>query len=289
MKRFFALVAIIMMAAMNVMNAQSPSVDSVDIITWSTGNASHLTADTISIEDLDFEGYKGYLPIIVRCPELAEVWDDVSREFVGFSKYIRVNAVAQLTAFVMNTNRVEQYGSIYVPHAYTCPPQMVPFTDTLRIEEGKKEVLIPWHWMPYEETFVQSTGWAMNGEIIDEWFGMKRIEIYGPAVGDTTTYVVSVRDSRVSISILNTFVVIGTEKSRYDVEETTASPMNIYPNPSNDGVITIKGDGIVEIFNILGQKVMGDMEVVNETRVFLESGLYIVRINGELSSKVIVR
>ena len=194
--------------------------------------------------------------------------------------------MCQITAIVAGTNREEVYGGITVDKAYTRPPQMVPFTDTLFVEEGKKEILKPWHWVPYEETFVNPTGWAMNGEIIDEWFGMKRIEIYGPAVGDTTTYIVSVRDSRAGISILNTFVVIGTEKSNFGVDEAVTSPINIYPNPSNDGIITIKGKGSAEIFNIIGQKVM-DVEVLNETKVSLSSGLYIVRMGGH-SEKVFV-
>lgn len=287
MKKLFTLLAVAMMAIVNA-NAQTNGQEPIDILIWGSGN-SHLTPeDTIPIENLALTNweYNSYLPVVIECPEVAEIWDLVAREFVCFSKYIKVNDVAYLCAFVMNTNRLEQYGPITVRKACTRPPQMVPFTDTLFVEEGKKEILKPWHWVPYEETFVNPTGWAMNGEIIDEWFGMKRIEIYGPAVGDTTTYIVSVRDSRAGISILNTFIVIGTEKSNFGVDEAVTSPVNVYPNPSNDGIITIKGEGTAEIFNIIGQKVM-NVEVLNETKVSLSSGLYIVRMGGH-SEKVFV-
>ena len=285
MKKLFTLLAVAMMAIVNA-NAQTNGLEPVDIFIWGSGN-SHLTPeDTIPIGNLVDGEYNGYLPVVIECPDVAEIVDLWTRETVGFSKYIRVNDVAQLYAYVMGSNRMEVYGSIIVRKACTRPAQMVPFTDTLFVEEGKKEILKPWHWVPYEETFVNPTGWAMNGEIIDEWFGMKRIEIYGPAVGDTTTYIVSVRDSRAGISILNTFIVIGTEKSNFGVDEAVTSPVNVYPNPSNDGIITIKGEGTTEIFNIIGQKVM-DVEVLNETKVSLSSGLYIVRMGGH-SEKVFV-
>ncbi|MBQ0130118.1 MAG: T9SS type A sorting domain-containing protein [bacterium] len=298
MKKLFTLLAVAMLAIVNA-NAQTISsptgwVDTpenwedyvVDIFIWGSGN-SHLTPeDTIQIEKLDGD-YEGYLPIIIECPGVAEVWDAYSGEIVGFSKYIRVNNIAQLAVYEAN-NRMIMYGIVTVLKAYTRPPQMVPFTDTLFVEEGKKEILKPWHWVPYEETFVQPGEWSENGEFIDGCFGMKRIEIYGPTAGDTTIYEVSLVDGRLGVSseIFNTFVVIGTEKSQFGVDEAVTSPVNVYPNPSNDGIITIKGEGTAEIFNIIGQKVM-DVEVMNETRVSLSSGLYIVRMGGH-SEKVFV-
>lgn len=289
MKKLFTLLAVAMLAIVNA-NAQTNGLEPVDIFIWGSGN-SHLTPeDTIPIGNLVVGEYNGYLPVVIECPDVAEIVDLWTRETVSFSKYIRVNDVAQLYAYVMGSNRMEVYGSIIVRKACTRPPQMVPFTDTLFVEEGKKEILKPWHWVPYEETFVQSCGWAMNGEIIDEWFGMKRIEIYGPTAGDTTIYEVALVDCRLGVSsgIINTFVVIGTEKSHYGVGDNVAeeSSINVYPNPSYDGVITIKGEGIAEIFNIIGQKVM-DVEVLNETKVSLSSGLYIVRLGGH-SEKVFV-
>ena len=118
--------------------------------------------------------------------------------------------------------------------------------------------------------------------------GMKRIDIYGPVAGDTVIYDVAVIDGRLGTSsaILNKFIVIGTEKSNFGVDEAVTSPINVYPNPSNNGIITIKGEGTAEIFNIIGQKVR-DVEVLNETKVSLSSGLYIVRMGGH-SEKVFV-
>ena len=294
MKKIMTLVAIIMMAAMNVNNVNAQSQTNweeqvVDLFIWGSGEASTKVAeDTIQIEKLD-GAYKDYLPIVIECPEVAEIWDGVSGELVGFSKYIRVNNIAQLAVYEAN-NRMIMYGMVTVDKACTRPSQMVPFTDTIFIQEGKKEILKPWHWVPYEETFIQTGKWSENGTFIDESLGMLRFEIYGPTAGDTVVYTACVYDLRVNVEITNTFVIIGTEKSHYGVDEAeaVASEINIYPNPSNDGVITIKGEGIAEIFHILGQKVM-DVEVKNETRVLLESGLYIVRINGKFSSKVIVR
>ena len=285
MKKLFTLLAVAMMAIVNA-NAQTNGLEPVDIFIWGAGN-SHLTPeDTIPIGDLVNGKYNGYLPVVIECPDVAEIVDLWTRETVGFSKYIRVNDVAQLDAYVMGSNRMEVYGSIIVLKACTRPPQMVPFTDTLFVEEGKKEILKPWHWVPYEETFVQTGKWSENGTFINESLGMLRFEIYGPTAGDTVVYTACVYDLRVSVEITNTFVVIGTEKSQFGVDEAVTSPVNVYPNPSNDGIITIKGEGTAEIFNILGQKVR-DVEVLNETKVSLSSGLYIVRMGGH-SEKVFV-
>lgn len=299
MKKLFTLLAVAMMAIVNA-NAQTISsptgwVDPpenwedyvVDLFIWGQGEAATKIPDTIWYED--FGGvYNGYLPIIIEYPGVVEVYDAVTKETVGYSTKIRVNDVCQITAIVAGTNREEVYGGIIVDKACTRPAQMVPFTDTLFIEEGKKEILKPWHWVPYEETFVQPGEWSENGEFIDGCFGMKRIEIYGPTAGDTTIYKVSLVDGRLGVSsgIINTFVVIGTEKSNFGVDEAVTSPINVYPNPSNNGIITIKGEGIAEIFNIIGQKVI-DVEVLNETKVSLNSGLYIVRMGGR-SEKVFV-
>ena len=284
MKKLFTLLAVAMMAIVNA-NAQTNGLEPVDIFIW--GPNSHLTPeDTIPIGDLVDGRYNGYLPVVIECPDVAEVVDIGTKETVGFSKHIKINDVAQLRAFEMNSNHTVQYGTIIVRKAYTRPPQMVPFTDTLFIEEGKKEILKPWHWVPYEETFVQTGKWSENGTFINESLGMLRFEIYGPTAGDTVVYTACVYDLRVSVEITNTFIVIGTEKSNFGVDEAVTSPINIYPNPSNDGIITIKGEGTAEIFNIIGQKVM-DVEVLNETKVSLNSGLYIVRMGGH-SEKVFV-
>lgn len=297
MKKLFTLLAVAMMAIVNA-NAQTISsptgwVDPpenwedyvVDLLIWGSGEASLRVPDTIWYEDFDGE-WNGYLPIIINYPGVAEFYDPVDRITIGFSSSIRINDVCHMGAFVAGTNKEERYGGIVVYKACTRPPQMVPFTDTLFVEEGKKEILKPWHWVPYEETYINPLSWTKDGENINEYFGMKRIEISGPAAGDTVIYTVNLRDSNACVTITNTFVVIGTEKSQFGVDEAVTSPVNVYPNPSNDGVITIKGEGTAEIFNIIGQKVM-DVEVMNETRVSLSSGLYIVRMGGH-SEKVFV-
>ena len=300
MKKLFTLLAVAMMAIVNA-NAQTISnptgwVDPpenwedyvVDIFIWGSGN-SHLTPeDTIPIENLT-EAYNGYLPIVIECPGVAEIWDGVSGECVGFSKYIRVNNVAQLAVYEAN-NRMIMYGMITVDKACTRPPQMVPFTDTLFVEEGKKEILKPWHWVPYEEPFIGTGRWWINGEtLIQDGMiqdGMMSVKIFGPTQGDTVVYTVRVVDRRNAVMIINTFIVIGIPKSDSGVDDNVVNNVSIYPNPSNDGFITIKGNGIAEIFNILGQKVM-NVEVLNETKVSLSSGLYIVRMGGH-SEKVFV-
>ncbi len=260
----------------------------VDMFVWGTANANLPADDTIWYESLSgISSYNGYLPIVIEYPDIVEFYDIATRESVGFSKSIRVNDVCQLTAIVAGTNMTEIYGGITIYEAYTRPAQMHPFTDTIYVEEGKKEILKPWHWVPYEETFVNPTGWAVNGEIVDEYFGMKRIEIYGPTAGDTTTYVVSVRDSRAGISILNTFIIIGIPKSDFGVEDNEILNFSVYPNPSNDGVVTIKGNGTAKIFNILGQEIKS-IEVNEETKIFLNSGMYIIQM-GNLTKKVVVR
>ena len=298
MKKLFTLLAVAMLAIVNA-NAQTISnptgwVDPpenwedyvVDLFIWGQGEAATKIPDTIWYEDFGGPEYNGYLPIIIEYPGIAEFYDISSRETVGYSTKIRVNDVCCLSAIVAGTNWEEAYGGITVDKACTRPPQMVPFTDTLFVEEGKKEILKPWHWVPYEETYIRPYGWIKDGEYVDDYWGMSRVDIYGPTEGDTVIYEVQVCDNRLSYEITNTFVVIGTEKSNFGVDEAVTSPINVYPNPSNNGIITIKGEGIAEIFNILGQKVR-DVEVLNETKVSLSSGLYIVRMGGH-SEKVFV-
>lgn len=256
----------------------------VDMFVWGTANANIPADDTIAIGDLHNETFNGYLPIIVECPDIAEYYDLVAREIVGYSKYIRVNDGCQITARIPGTH--DGFGGIIIYDAYTRPAQMVPFTDIIYVEEGKKHTLKPWHWVPYEEGYVIPRTWSKDGEYIEEFFGMKKIDIYGPAFGDTAIYEVYLRDTRLGYSITNTFIVIG-KKSDFGVEDNEISNISIYPNPSNDGVVTLRGEGIAEIFNILGQKVK-EVEIMEETKVSLPSGLYFVRA-GSATQKVVVR
>ena len=119
------------------------------------------------------------------------------------------------------------------------------------------------------------------------YLGMKKIDIYGPTTGNTVVYTVCVRDSRAGINITNTFIVIGIPKSDFGVDDNVVNNVSIYPNPSNDGFITIKGEGIAKIFNILGQEIKS-IQVNEETKIFLNSGMYIIQM-GNLTKKVVVR
>lgn len=275
-------------------NAQSPEGwedEVVDMVIYGSGEASVKPAeDTIHITGLicdEFNNgrYEGYLPIVLEYPEIQEFIDYVPRETIGYSKYLRVNDVCDIAALTAGP-RTQDYSGIRVSEAYTCPAQMRPFTDTIYVEEGKKYTLKPWHWVPCEEPYVNPTVWTKDGEEISDQYGMKLLKINGPAQGDTAIYTVRVCDGRIFQKVItNTFVIIGTPN--FGVNDNEIENFSAYPNPSNDGIITIKGDGIAEIFNILGQKVL-DVEVENETKISLNPGLYVVRI-GRSSQKVVVR
>lgn len=260
----------------------------VDMFVWGTANANIPADDTIWYESLSgISSYNGYLPIVIKYPDIVEFYDIATRESVGFSKLIRVNDVCQLTAIVAGTNMTEIYGGITIYEAYTRPAQMRPFTDTIYVEEGKRHTLNAWHWVPYEEPGVNAYAWMKDGERIEDVFGMKKINITGPAVNDTVIYTVTLRHSGPGVNIENTFIIIGIPKSDFGVDDNVVNNISIYPNPSNDGFVTIKGDGTAKIFNILGQKVK-EVEINEETKIFLNSGMYIIQM-GNSSQKVVVR
>ena len=290
MKKLFTFIMAIWMIGMmsNTSVAQTPPNWEdlvVDMFVWGTANANLPADDTIAIEDLHNETFNGYLPVIIECPDIAEYYDLSAREIVGYSKYIRVNDVCQIIARIPGTH--DGFGGIIIYDAYTRPAQMRPFTDTIYVEEGKKYTLKPWHWVPYEESYINPWEWEKNGEFLDGYLGMKKIDIYGPTTGDTVVYTVCVRDSRAGINITNTFIIIGIPKSDFGVDDNVVNNVSIYPNPSNDGFITIKGEGIAKIFNILGQEIKS-IEVNEETKIFLNSGMYIIQM-GNLTKKVVVR
>lgn len=277
-------------------NAQSPEGwedEVVDMVVYGSGEASIKPAeDTILItgpicDEFNNGRYKGYLPIVLEYPEIQEFIDDVPRETIGYSRYLRVNDVCQITALTAGP-RTHDYSGIKVFDAYTRPAQMRPFTDTIYVEEGKQYTLKPWHWVPYEEPYVNPTVWTKDGEEISDQWGMKLLKINGPTQGDTAIYTVRVCDDRIFQKVItNTFVIIGTPKSDFGVEDNEILNFSVYPNPSNDGVVTIKGNGTAKIFNILGQEIKS-IEVNEETKIFLNSGMYIIQM-GNLTKKVVVR
>lgn len=280
-------------------NAQSPEGwedEVVDMVIYDSGEASVKPAeDTILITGLTCDEfvngvYKGYLPIVLEYPEIQEFVDCVSHETIGYSKYLRVNNVCLIVTFTAGP-RTQDYSGIYVYDAYTRPAQMRPFTDTIYVEEGKKYTLKPWHWVHYEEPYIGTGRWWINGEtLIQDGMiqdGMMSVKIFGPTQGDTVVYTVRVVDRRNAVMIINTFIVIGIPKSDFGVDDNVVNNVSIYPNPSNDGFITIKGEGIAKIFNILGQEIKS-IEVNEETKIFLNSGMYIIQM-GNLTKKVVVR
>ena len=69
------------------------------------------------------------------------------------------------------------------------------------------------------------------------------------------------------------------------VEENFTS-LSIYPNPSK-GDITIEGNGIINIFNLLGQEILRK-EIIDREIVTLEPGIYFVRKDDNTVQKIIV-
>lgn len=69
------------------------------------------------------------------------------------------------------------------------------------------------------------------------------------------------------------------------IEENVAN-IGIYPNPSN-GSITIEGNGLLTITNMLGQDVL-IKEIVDKEIVTLEKGVYFVRKDHGKATKIII-
>ena len=70
------------------------------------------------------------------------------------------------------------------------------------------------------------------------------------------------------------------------VDEFNVTTMSIYPNPSS-GVITIEGNGLVTITNVLGQEIL-KKEIVDKEIVALAKGVYFVRKDHGQATKIIV-
>lgn len=85
-------------------------------------------------------------------------------------------------------------------------------------------------------------------------------------------------------STMFTLWAIAEEES---VEECGYTAMSIYPNPST-GDVTIEGDGIVTITNILGQEVLSK-EIMGKETLTLGYGIYFIRLNNRLTKKLIVK
>ena len=69
-------------------------------------------------------------------------------------------------------------------------------------------------------------------------------------------------------------------------ENAEVTNVSIYPNPSS-GSITIEGNGIVTVTNVVGQVVLSDEIIENET-LTLDKGIYFISLNGT-TTKVIIR
>ena len=69
------------------------------------------------------------------------------------------------------------------------------------------------------------------------------------------------------------------------VSESTVESVNVYPNPAQ-GQVTVEGNGLMVITNILGQEVLRQ-EIEEKATVELPTGMYIVRLNNAISKVVV--
>lgn len=83
-----------------------------------------------------------------------------------------------------------------------------------------------------------------------------------------------------------TMFTLWATASNESIDESGATTMSIYPNPSA-GMITIEGNGTVTITNTLGQEIL-NKEIIDKEILTLEKGIYFIKIN-DMTEKVIVR
>ena len=73
----------------------------------------------------------------------------------------------------------------------------------------------------------------------------------------------------------------------YESIDESSSATSIYPNPSS-GNLTIEGNGIMTVTNLVGQEVL-KKEIIEKEIITLEKGVYFIKINDGISEKVIVQ
>ena len=71
------------------------------------------------------------------------------------------------------------------------------------------------------------------------------------------------------------------------IDECDITTLSVYPNPSS-GNVTIEGNGVMTITNMLGQIVL-QKEIIEKETVTLEKGVYFVKMSDRLSEKLIVK
>ncbi len=174
---------------------------------------------------------------------------------------------------------IDKKGSINSSISNDHTPVLVNDLD-IRITNGSNT------YMPWKLTTVSTN--TKDDNNVDPF---ERVDIDSPTAGATYTVTISHKGTLDSGLQNYSIVVTGITSSTASVNQKILSDFNIYPNPTNSGIINIAlnnpSNGRLIVTNILGKKI--DERILNNETIqqlnysHLENGVYYITINNKNS------
>lgn len=250
---------------------------------WAGNEASPGAMTQMLLSDIVDNGY--YAQFSSYVDELASDYE-----------YFGIHAVRSycddciLTIDDINVEMVEKYAFTALPseaHTTMQPGEQASFECKI-LNEGYETLTI--YMTPYSEFFTE-VHMFVDGQMTtsfpivqDEIVVVRGEATLRPDVEPGSTCWVDVMftiDCGCATTMFTLWATVETD----NVEENH-SALNIYPNPST-GMVTVEGNGIVTISNMVGQTVVRK-EVIDKETITLDKGIYFINI-GEKTEKVIIR
>ena len=256
------------------------SVAQTSVATYRNTEEQMFVEDSVYIPDLGVYGtYNGYLPVVVYYDTIVEWYSLLTFEPIGVtSQYLTIREECNLYAKLKGQEIV---GRINTHGCYTRPEQMIPFVDTVYLNPNQSKNL-PAIKQSYIPDYISVTAWYRNGEEIPENLYMLNYKIKDLQPGDTCNITVRIYDDRYirpSLRIQNTYIVICPWD--YGTEENGGRLSPIYPNPTRDGLVTIKGNEgeTAKVYDLTGRLVMEACLEGKETTLQLPDarGVYLIK------------
>ena len=217
-------------------------------------------------------------------------------ELASDYEYIGIHAVSGYGDYVMTiddvvVDMVEKYDIAVNPvNFYTTalPGSQVEFSCTFsNLGYEPANVIITWNSDYFTDVHLYKDGTVCTSFHVepDESVDFTGVATLNPDITMGTMVFVDITftlDCDCATAMYTLWATAYDSTEEYDYKTTS-----IYPNPSS-GNVTIEGDGIVTITNMLGQIILRKEIIDNET-ITLEKGVYFVKINDGNAEKLIVK